>query len=201
LDIDHGVYPFVGNSSSTAGGALIGLGLGMGSVNRVIGVCNAYQTHPGQWPFPTEVVEDKNFLLRGNGNKPGSQPDTPTNSARRLGWLDGVLLRYAIQINGVTELAITGLSVLSGLDTLRFCTDYRSDDRVFRDLPLGLTHLNVEPMYEEFPGWGREILRARRWRRLPRETQRYIKFIEDFAGVPVRFVSVGPDADQIIEVK
>jgi adenylosuccinate synthase len=201
MDLDHGVYPFVGNSTTTASGALTGLGLGAGSTHRVIGVCKAYQSHPGDGAFPTEIFEDKLIQQRGNGKNAGSQSEAPSRSARRFGWLDGVLLRYAIQINGITELAITQLSALSRPETLRICTAYRAEDQIYRDLPLGPTNIDFEPIYEEFPGWQGEILRARKWRQLPKEAQRFIKFIENLAGVPVRLVSIGPEGDQIIEVK
>lgn len=200
LDLDHGNYPTVSSSTTTSAGALIGLGLGLNSTNRVIGISRAYQSHAGYGHFPTEILSNTAGKYRGNGKKSGRPSDTLSRRSNRFGWLDGVLLRFALQINGITELAITDLSALSGLETVRVCTSYRDDDDIYESLPFGPTNLNYDPIYEEMPGWRREIMNTRKWRQLPGETQRYIKYVEELAGVPVRLVTVGPDQNQIIEV-
>lgn len=200
VDLDHGVYPSVSNSTTVAAGALVGLGIGVGSTDRVIGVSKAYQSYAGDGPFPTEVV---NVILgkhHGNGKKPGKQQGSTPGRPRRFGWLDGVLLRDAIQVNGITELALTDLSALSGLSNLRICTAYQDGGEVFNSLPLGPTNLHFEPVYVELPGWDREILHVRKWRQLPREAQSFVHSIEELANVPIHLISVGPEQDQIIEV-
>ncbi len=201
LDIDHGHYPSVSSSTTTSAGALVGLGLGLDSTNRVVGVTRAYQTFLGNSPFPTEILSDIFGRHGGNGKKPGQRPDMPSRRRRRFGWLDGVLLEYAIQINGINELAITDLSALSGMDTLCICTGYRDSDGMFHRLPFGPTRLINEPIYEELSGWQREIMNVKKWRQLPKEAQRYVRFIEEFTELPVRYITVGPELKQVIEVK
>ena len=141
LDLDHGTYPYVTSSNPTTPGVLIGLGLGLQHVGRIIGVTKAFQTRVGEGPFPTEVSGKVADRLRGTGSNPWDEFGTTTGRPRRVGWLDGVLLRYAIRINGLTELAITKLDILSGLDSLYICTHYKSGTAVYRDLPLGPSDL------------------------------------------------------------
>jgi adenylosuccinate synthase len=143
LDIDHGTYPFVTSSSTTAPGVLTGLGLGLNTAAdaRVTGVCKAFQTRVGSGPFPTEVSGDLALRLRGTGANPWDEYGTTTGRPRRVGWLDGVLLRYAVRINGLTELVITKLDILSGFESLRLCTGYRQDGKTFSDLPFGPANL------------------------------------------------------------
>lgn len=201
LDIDHGTYPFVTSSSPTAAGALVGLGLGVGNVGRVIGVTKAFQTRVGEGPFPTEVFDDIADRLRGTGANPWDEFGTTTGRPRRVGWLDGVLLRYALQVNGITELTITKLDILSGLEMIKICVGYQADGKVYKNLPLGPTDLDYEPVYEEVPGWAEDIMTVRKWENLPSQAQGYIQRLEELAGVPVRLISVGPERDQVIEVK
>ncbi len=199
LDLDHGTYPYVTSSNPTAAGALVGLGLGVGQTGRVIGVTKAFQTRVGEGPFPTELFGKIAEHLRGTGDKPWDEFGTTTGRPRRVGWLDGVLLRYAIQINGISELTITKLDVLSGLESLQICTGYQADGRTYHDLPLGPTDLEYEPEYEDLPGWQADIMNVRQWEHLPQAAQAYIQRIEEIAGVPASLISVGPERDQVIK--
>ncbi len=199
LDLDHGTYPYVTSSNPTAPGAFVGLGLGANHLGRVVGVTKAFQTRVGEGPFPTETEGTTASQLRGTGANPWDEFGTTTGRPRRVGWLDGVLLRYALHINGVTELTITKLDVLSGLGTLKICTGYRSGENIYADLPLGPTDLNYEPAYEELPGWGENIMGTRRWDNLPAAAQYYIQRIEALCDIPVTMISVGPEREQIIQ--
>jgi adenylosuccinate synthase len=201
LDLDHGTYPYVTSSSPTAAGALVGLGLGVGFIGRVIGVTKAFQTRVGEGPFPTEVFEEIAARLRGSGENPWDEFGTTTGRPRRVGWLDGVLLRYAVRVNGLTELTITKLDILSGLGVLRICTDYKIGDQTFKELPLGPANLApFEPIYQELSGWDEDITNARTWEDLPPQAQMYIQRIQTLAGIPVKLVSVGPERDQIVRM-
>ncbi|HCE17152.1 MAG TPA: adenylosuccinate synthase [Anaerolinea thermolimosa] len=202
LDLDHGTYPFVTSSSPTAPGVLPGLGIGFGYVNRVIGVTKAFQTRVGAGPFPTEVFGETATRLRGTGANPWDEFGTTTGRPRRVGWLDGVLLRYAVRINGLTELVVTKLDVLSGLPEIRICTAYRINGQEYTDLPLGPADLSpFEPVYEEMPGWGGDISGARTWNDLPEEAQNYLTRISQISGVPVCQVSVGPEREQVVDAQ
>ncbi len=201
LDIDFGTYPFVTSSSTTAPGALTGLGLGLNAAAgaRVIGVVKAFQTRVGSGPFPTEVGGALAERLRGSGANPWDEYGTTTGRPRRVGWLDGVLLRYAVRINGIGELAVTKLDILSGLETVRLCVAYEAGGRRFEDLeggPLGLE--NVRPVYEELPGWQEDVSTCRRWEDLPSAARAYLERIAALGGAPVRLVSVGPERGQIV---
>jgi adenylosuccinate synthase len=201
LDLDHGTYPFVTSSNPTAAGALTGLGLGVGSVQRIIGVTKAFQTRVGSGPFPTEVSGQVAQKLRGTGENPWDEFGTTTGRPRRAGWLDLVLLRYAVQINGFTELVLTKLDVLAGLDPLQLCTGYRQDNRTYQYPPFGPTNLHsFAPLMESLPGWRQDLQAARDWENLPQEARAYILRIEELCGTPVRMVSVGPERDQVVEL-
>ena len=199
LDLDHGTYPFVTSSTPTAPGALVGLGLGIGHVGKVVGVTKAFQTRVGEGPFPTEVFEETAQRLRGTGEHFWDEFGTTTGRPRRVGWLDLVLLRYAIRVNGITELTLTKLDVLSGLNPLKICTAYRTGEQEVQDLPLGPADLSpFEPVLEEISGWDEDVSMIREWETLPAEAQRYLQRIETLAGVPIRLISVGPERNQII---
>ena len=201
LDIDFGTYPFVTSSSTTAPGALTGLGLGLDAAReaRVIGVVKAFQTRVGSGPFPTEVFEALALRLRGSGENPWDEYGTTTGRARRVGWLDGVLLKYAVRINGLRELAVTKLDILSGLENLRLCVAYRHDGKVLTDLPFGPAELEAfEPVYEDLPGWSEDVSALREWGQLPAAARNYLDRIARLAGVPVRLVSVGPEREQVV---
>jgi len=202
LDIDHGTYPYVTSSNPTAAGALIGLGLGVGCVGRIVGVTKAFQTRVGEGPFPTEVFGDTAIRLRGTGENPWDEFGTTTGRPRRVGWLDIVLLRYAVRVNGLTELTVTKLDILSGLNPLRICTGYQEGSKIHNELPLGPSDLApFEPIYEELSGWEQDISIARHWEDLPAEAQAYLKRIETLIDVPIRMASVGPERDQIVVVE
>ena len=199
LDLDHGTYPYVTSSTPTAPGALVGLGLGVGAADRVIGVVKAFQTRVGEGPFPTELFDDLALRLRGTGANDWDEFGTTTGRPRRVGWLDLVLLRYACRINGITELAVTKLDILSGLESLNICSGYKDNVEVYPDLPLGTADLSgYDPVYEEIPGWEEDISGIRSWTDLSEQAQNYINQIEELAGLPVKIISVGPERSQVI---
>jgi len=200
LDLDHGTYPYVTSSHPIAAGALVGLGLGVGCVERVIGVTKAFQTRVGSGPFPTEVSDEIARQLRGSGEHPWDEFGTTTGRPRRVGWLDIVLLRYAVRVNGLTELALTKLDILSGLELIRLCVAYRFGEQVHQDLPFGPADLSpFQPIYEELSSWKEDLRQVRRWEDLPRAARNYILRIEELCGVPIRLVSVGPERQQVVE--
>ncbi|HJW90558.1 MAG TPA: adenylosuccinate synthase, partial [Anaerolineales bacterium] len=202
LDLDHGTYPFVTSSNPTAAGALVGLGLGVGYTERVVGVTKAFQTRVGAGPLPTELEGEMASRLRGSGANPWDEFGTTTGRPRRVGWLDLVLLRYAVRVNGLTELALTKLDILTGLAPLRVCRAYRRNGETYQELPLGPGDLETfDPVYTELPGWDRDVRQARRWEDLPATARAYILFIEEECGVPVRLVSVGPERTQVVEMQ
>jgi adenylosuccinate synthase len=200
LDIDHGTYPYVTSSSPTVGGVFTGLGIGAQHLGRVVGVTKAFQTRVGEGPFPTEAFGAEAERLRGTGANPWDEFGTTTGRPRRCGWLDLVLLRYALRVNGITEIALTKLDVLSGLDTLKICTVYTTaNGQTYTELPLGPADLApFRAAYEELPGWSEAVRAARRLADLPAAAVAYIRRIETLAGVPVKMVSVGPERSQII---
>ena len=201
LDLDHGTYPFVSSSSSTAAGAFVGLGVGVQNVGRVIGVTKAFQTRVGSGPFPTELSGKLAERLRGTGVNAWDEYGTTTGRPRRVGWLDAVLLKYAVRVNGLTELALTKLDILTGLDPIRICIAYRDPAGEYQELPFGTSNLaDVDPIYEELPGWESDLQSAARWEDLPPQVHAYIQRVQDLAGVPVRQVSVGPERDQLVQI-
>lgn len=199
LDLDHGTYPYVTSSTPTAPGALVGLGLGIGSADRVIGVVKAFQTRVGEGPFPTELTGDLALRLRGTGENQWDEFGTTTGRPRRVGWLDIVLLRYAVRINGVTEIALTKLDILSGFERLKICTSYREGSEIHQTLPLGPGNLaGMNGIYEELPGWEADLTSIRAWDDLPEAARGYVEAIESLIGVPVTIISVGPERSQVI---
>ncbi len=202
LDIDHGTYPFVTSSSTIATGVFMGLGLGVTAAQNAVvsGVCKAFQTRVGSGPFPTEVEGDIALRLRGTGANPWDEFGTTTGRPRRVGWLDGVLLRYAVQINGLTELIITKLDILSGIDTLKLCVGYKRGNQTYQTIPFGPTDLDgYEPIYQTLPGWQEDVSQIKTWSGLPPAARGYLQAISQLAGVPVRLVSVGPEREQIVQ--
>jgi adenylosuccinate synthase len=201
LDLDQGSYPFVTSSTTTAAGVFSGLGLGITPVNRVLGVTKAFQTRVGSGPFPTELHSALAGRLRGTGTNPWDEFGTTTGRPRRVGWLDAPLLRYAVAINGLTELAVTKLDILSGFKQLKICQAYRVESKEFEFPPSGLESSRLEtcePVYEELPGWDEDVRAARCWNDLPARAQAYIRRLESVSGVPVKMVSVGPERDQVV---
>ncbi|MGQ9848883.1 MAG: adenylosuccinate synthase [Aggregatilineaceae bacterium] len=198
LDLDHGHYPYVTSSSATVGGALTGLGIGPQQITRVVGVAKAYCTRVGNGPFPTELLDDTGERLRAAGHEYG----TTTGRPRRCGWLDAVALRYAARVNGFTELVITKLDVLSGLDELKIAVAYQRDDQQITALPLFTPdYERVCPVYETLPGWREDVSTIRFFDELPQAARQYIRRIEALTGVPVTLVSVGPEREQAIALK
>ncbi len=198
LDIDHGTYPFVTSSNTVAGNACCGAGLGPTAIDYVLGICKAYTTRVGGGPFPTELHDALGEHLRERGGEYGSTTGRP----RRCGWLDGVVLKEAVRLNSLSGLAITKLDVLTGLKQLKVCTGYRLDGENISRLPANIKEVErLEPIYEELPGWEEDITNVRDFADLPQATKYYIHWIEEFTGVPVVIVSVGPDREQTIMLR
>jgi len=197
LDLDHGTYPFVTSSNPVAGYALASGGVSPMEVNRIVGIVKAYVTRVGAGPFPTEQLDEVGERLGVRGKEFG----TVTGRKRRCGWFDAVLGRYAARLNGLTELFVTKLDVLSGFDTVKICSGYRVGGEEFADAPphQSLLH-NAEPVYEELDGWNEEIDEARSFEDLPKTARAYVRRIEELVGVPLRVVSVGPAREQSLPV-
>ncbi|HLF25681.1 MAG TPA: adenylosuccinate synthase [Anaerolineae bacterium] len=200
LDLDHGTYPFVTSSSTTSGGVLTALGIGPRHVTRVIGIAKAFCSRVGAGPFPTELNDALGDQLRGTGANPWDEYGSTTGRPRRTGWLDLVALKYAARVNGLTELVLTKLDILTGLDPLRVCTAYSLHGEATTDFPGDAAVLyRCKPVYTELPGWRDNITGARRLADLPSTARAYIEQIQSYTGVPVSHVSVGPDRSQIFE--
>ncbi len=190
LDIDHGTYPFVTSSNCVAGNAAVGSGIGPTAIDRVMGITKAYTTRVGSGPFPTELDNALGEQLRKVGDEFGATTGRP----RRCGWLDAVVLRYAVRVNGLWGLALTKLDVLSGIESLKIATGYELDGQRIEELPGDLEDLSrVVPIYEELPGWEESLADARTMEDLPAAAQRYVRRVEELAGVPVVCVSVGAE--------
>ncbi|MFC2177387.1 adenylosuccinate synthase [Actinomycetota bacterium] len=189
LDIDHGTYPFVTSSSPTAGGVCAGIGVGPMEINRVVGVAKAYISRVGSGPFPTELDDEVGEQMVEIGGEFG----TVTGRRRRCGWLDTVALRYAVRINGISEIAFTKIDVLSSFPALKVAVGYRSGDQTYDEFPRQQRVLyDCEPVYEEVEGWGDDISDVREYGDLPPQARSYIEFVEKLVGVPIATVSVGP---------
>jgi adenylosuccinate synthase len=200
LDLDHGTYPYVTSSYPTIGGALIGLGVGPQHIERVVGVVKAYQTRVGAGPMPTELTGELAELLRGTGAQPWDEFGTTTGRPRRCGWLDAVTLRHALRVNGLTEVALTKLDVLSRFDTLQICVAYDLDGRRIESFPADQTVLaRCRPIYQTLPGWKDEIAQVRALRDLPGQARDYVLSIEEVLGIPASYISVGPGRGQTIQ--
>jgi len=200
LDLDHGTYPFVTASTPTLAGALAGLGVGATHLRRVVGVAKSFQTRVGAGPFPTELFGQEAQRLRGTGTQAWDEFGTTTGRPRRCGWLDLVLLRYADRINGFTELALTKLDVLAGLEMIPVCAAYELDGRLQTTIDEGLTALDAaQPVYEAQAGWDPSVREARHWDDLPRAAREYIERIENTTGTPVALISVGAERQALVE--
>lgn len=199
LDLDHGTYPYVTSSWPTSGGVLIGLGVGPKHVDRVIGVTKAFTSRVGSGPFPCELEGDMALRLRGSGDKPWDEFGTTTGRPRRVGWLDMVMLRHASRINGLTELVISKLDILSGLEEIKVCMAYMLDGKRIENFPSNLDELaRCTPIYETVPGWSEDIMDARTPADLPAHAQAYIAFISEQIGLPIPYASVGPARRQTV---
>jgi adenylosuccinate synthase len=201
LDIDHGAYPYVTSSSPTSGGALTGLGIGPRHIDRVIGVAKAFSTRVGGGPFVTELLDEIGDRLRGTGANPWDEYGTTTGRPRRCGWLDTVVLRYAGRINGLTELMLTKLDILSGLPEVKIADSYHGEGRNVRELPPEVDALqDCSPDYTTVAGWNNNIMDVRTLKDLPLNARGYIEKVESLTGLPVQLVTVGPARDQTIEI-
>jgi len=201
LDVDHGDYPYVTSSSPTAGGALIGIGFGPGYVDRVMGVAKCFSTRVGSGPMPTELEGDLASRLRGTGENFWDEYGTTTGRPRRCGWLDAVVLRYAAQVNGFTELFLTKLDVLSGFDEIKIAVGYSIDGKRYEFPPDRLTELEkAEPIYETLPGWSEDITAVRQASDLPAETRTYVQRVGELCETRITTISVGPEREQLIHL-
>ncbi len=199
LDIDLGTYPFVTSSSTGVAGVLNGLGVGPQAITRVVGVAKAFSTRVGSGPFPTELHDEIGARLRGTGANPWDEFGSTTGRPRRTGWLDLVALKYAIRTNGIGELVLTKLDVLSGLDELNVCVAYELSGARVSDFPTDAAALNaVTPQYVTLDGWQDDVSRARKRSDLPNLAHTYVDYIETQLGVPITMISVGPEREQII---
>jgi adenylosuccinate synthase len=195
LDVDHGTYPFVTSSNCVAGNAASGSGLGPTAIDRVMGITKAYTTRVGGGPFPTELDDALGERLRKVGDEFGATTGRP----RRCGWLDMVVLRFAVRVNGLWGLALTKMDVLSGLPTVKVCTAYEVDGEKVDELPGDLEDLSrAKPIYEELPGWEQKLAGARTLEDLPPTALRYVRRVEELSGVPVVCISVGADRGETI---
>ena len=194
LDVDFGTYPFVTSSNTTAAGACTGLGIAPNKVKDVFGIFKAYTTRVGSGPFPTEDFETAGDTMAKVGNEFGSV----TGRARRCGWLDLVALKYAVQVNGVTQLYMMKGDVLSGFETLQICTGYNYKGEIIQHLPYNIEPENVTPIFTEMKGWQADLTGMTSYEQLPAELKAYIEFIEKEVEVPIKVISVGPDRKQTI---
>jgi adenylosuccinate synthase len=195
LDIDHGTYPFVTSSNTIAGNACNGTGFGPAYIDSVIGIMKAYTTRVGEGPFPTELTDEVGEQLQSKGHEFGAT----TGRKRRCGWLDGIVANDAVRLNGLTGLALTKLDVLSGQPVLKMANTYDLQGKKISTMPSNIRQAAaVTPIYEEMPGWQKEISAVRQFDDLPGEAKDYIRRIEDFTGVPAVIVSVGPDRSETL---
>jgi adenylosuccinate synthase len=198
LDVDHGTYPFVTSSSTTAGGAAVGTGLAPHRITGVLGIVRTYTTRVGEGPFPTEMVageSEMGQLIRERGREYGASTGRP----RRCGWFDAFATRYAAELNGFSSVALTKLDVLDALDEIRVCTGYRIDGQEIETFPAVAADLRrVEPVYETLPGWKAETLGTTRYEGLPANARAYVEFLSRSIGVEIGLISTGPERDQTI---
>jgi adenylosuccinate synthase len=197
LDIDHGTYPFVTSSNPTAGGAIVGSGVGPKAIDEIIGVAKAYISRVGTGPFPTELHDDIGDTMIELGGEYG----TVTGRRRRCGWLDLVALRYAVRVNSLTKVFLTKMDILSAFDTIKVATGYRSVEGSFDEFPSQQSVLyHCEPVYDELSGWGEDITGVREFDDLPKAARAYVDYIEEAIETRIGWVSVGPERSQLIDV-
>jgi adenylosuccinate synthase len=195
LDVDHGTYPFVTSSNPTVGGACAGAGIGPTKISAVVGILKAYTTRVGSGPFPTELYDAMGEQLR----KAGGEVGVTTGRARRVGWFDAVIGRYAVRVNGITDFFLTKLDVLSGLDAVPVCVAYEVDGRRTEEMPMTQTDVHhAVPVYEELPGWWEDLSRCRTFDELPPNARAYVARLEQLCGARVSAIGVGPGRDQTI---
>nr|WP_296773208.1 adenylosuccinate synthase [Rhodococcus sp. (in: high G+C Gram-positive bacteria)] len=195
LDVDHGTYPYVTSSNPTAGGAAVGSGIGPNKITTVLGILKAYTTRVGSGPFPTELFDNYGEYLAKQGGEVG----VTTGRARRTGWFDAVIARYATRVNGITDYFLTKLDVLSSLDTVPICVAYEVDGERHDEMPMTQTGFHhAKPIYEEMPGWWEDISHARTFEDLPQNAQNYVLRLEELSGAHMSCIGVGPGRDQTI---
>lgn len=195
LDVDHGTYPFVTSSSATAGGAATGSGVGPNRLDRIVGIVKAYTTRVGSGPFPTELFDEQGEWLRSRGFEFG----TTTGRARRVGWYDAPITRYATRINGITDLVLTKLDILTGLDQVPVCVAYDVDGTRFDEVPVNQSDFHhATPILEHLPGWKQDISSARTFEELPIEAQDYVLALEEMSGTRISVIGVGAARDAVI---
>ena len=198
LDVDHGTYPFVTSSNPTAGGACTGSGIGPTRISRVIGIVKAYTTRVGSGPFPTELFDEDGEKLRTIGGEIG----VTTGRARRCGWYDAPIARYAVRVNGLTDFFLTKLDVLTGWEKIPVCVAYEVDDKCVEELPASQSDFHhAKPIYEYLPGWSENITKARTFDELPANARAYVKYLEEISGAPMSAIGVGPGRDETIVLK
>ena len=198
LDIDHGTYPYVTSSNTTAGNAATGSGVGPGCFDYILGITKAYTTRVGSGPFPTELYDSYGKHLAEKGHEFGST----TGRARRCGWFDAVALRRSINLNSISGLCITKLDVLDGLDTIRMCTGYRVENEVYSTPPVGEElYKACEPIYSEMPGWRESTLGITDYNKLPKNARDYLSKVEEVTGAPIDIISTGPDRRETIVLR
>lgn len=197
LDVDHGTYPFVTSSNATAGGALTGSGIGPTKIDSVIGIAKAYTTRVGEGPFPTELDDEFGERLRSVGHEYG----TTTGRPRRCGWYDAVISRYASRINGLTDIVLTKLDVLTGIEEIPVCVAYEVDGKRVDEMPQDqAAFAAAKPIYETLPGWSEDISGARSLEDLPANARAYVSAVEDFSGCRISTIGVGPGREEIIQI-
>ncbi|OGB90975.1 adenylosuccinate synthase [candidate division WOR-1 bacterium RIFCSPHIGHO2_01_FULL_53_15] len=197
LDVDHGTYPYVTSSNPIAGGACIGAGFGPQEIDEVIGVVKAYVTRVGGGPFPTEIIGGQGDDLRERGGEYG----TTTGRPRRCGWFDGVVMRHASRINGLTQLAITKLDVLDSFETIKVCAAYERNGSTVKDFPTDISRLEeCKPVYEELPGWRQDITKLTDYKQLPTNAKKYLDKLAELSEAKVSLISVGAERGQIIKL-
>jgi adenylosuccinate synthase len=198
LDIDHGTYPYVTSSNTIAGNACGGAGIGPKEITGVIGIVKAYTTRVGEGPFPAELFDETGGAIQKKGVEFGAT----TGRKRRCGWLDTVILRNAVRLNGLTGIAVTKLDVLDGLETVNICTSYEYNGKTVNDFPASLKTLAAcKPVYETLPGWSEDISSIKKFEDLPQNTINYLKRVEELIETPIYIVSVGPGRDETIMLK
>ncbi|MFA6078678.1 MAG: adenylosuccinate synthase [Candidatus Omnitrophota bacterium] len=193
LDVDHGTYPFVTSSNATAGGAMTGTGVGPTKIDKVVGIVKAYTTRVGEGPFPTEFEQEMLDLIREKGGEFGATTGRP----RRCGWFDSVVVKHSVRVNGIGEIVITKLDVLDDLDSIKICTSYEYEGKLYKNFPSDIKVLSgCKPVYEEMPGWKKDTTRITAYSKLPVNAKKYLKRIQNLLETKIVLVSVGSERGQ-----
>jgi len=197
LDVDFGTYPYTTSSHVIAAGSSIGTGIGIKNINEIIGIMKAYSTRVGEGPMPTELFDNNGAFLQKKGNEFG----TTTSRPRRCGWLDLAVVKHSCIISSITQLAITKLDVLNGLQKVKICTDYKLNGKIIDFLPADINDVKkCQPIYREFDGWGDFNISCKHFLDLPDNAKKYLRFIEEKLDVPIKIVSIGPGRKETIKI-